>query len=165
MKKIKKLLRLCFISLLILVILLPVCSFLFRLIWNFELLDPKSYSMMADYWEKGGVFKTAKDYTLCFSIILLPIIWLFLSYKLYKYGLIRFLLLPVNKIYHYLSTPKNLEVEHVAIKHLGEKNQTLDEVISERIKKENEKTAGGQSQTIKNLRQQISSKIEENENK
>lgn len=163
MKKIKKFFRFCFISMLLLLVVLPICSVIFRIIWNFSLLDPNSYRLIAQYWENGGVFNTAKDYSLGFSLLLLPIIWLACSYKIYKYGLIKFLLLPIIKIYNYLTRPKSLEIEHVSIKHLGEKDQTLDEIIADRIKKENEKTLGGQSQTIRNLRQQISTKIEENE--
>lgn len=162
MKKIKKFIRFCFISLLLLVIFLPVFNIIFRFVWNFALLDSKSYKMMAEYWENGGVFNTAKDYTLGASLFFLPIIWLICSYKLYKYGLVKFLLLPINKIYRRITRPETLDVEHVSIKHLGEKDQTLDEIIADRIKKENE--LSGQSQTIRNLRQQISTKIGENEN-
>lgn len=164
MKKIKKFFRFCLMSLLVLVVLLPICNVIFRVIWNFALLDSKSYELMAEYWQKGGVFNTAKDYTLGASLLLLPIIWLICSYKLYKFGLIKFLLLPITKIYRYATRPENMEIEHVAIKHLGEKDKTLDEIIADRIKKENETTAGSQAQTIRNLRQQISTKIGENKN-
>ena len=161
MKKIKKFFRFCFISLLVLAVLLPIFNIIFRLIWNFELLNPKTYSMMADYWEKGGVFNTAKDYSLGFSLLLLPIIWLICSRKLYKYGLLKFLLVPITKIYRYATRPESMDVEHVSIKHLGEKDKSLDEIIAERIKEQNKDT---NAQTVKNLRQQISTKLGENEN-
>lgn len=54
-----------------------------------------------------------------------------------------------------------MEVEHIAIKNLGEKNKTLDEIIAEKAKNRGEgKNIGHTSQ---NLRQQIAAKIEENE--
>ena len=164
MKKIKKFFRFCLISLLLLAVFLPISNILFRLIWNFELLNPKSYSMIADYWEKGGVFNTAKDYSLGFSMLFLPIIWLICSYKLYKYGLLKFLLVPITKIYRYATRPESMDVEHVSIKHLGEKERTIDEIIADRIKAENKDSTGPQAQTVKDLRQQISTKLGENEN-
>ncbi len=163
MKKVKKFFRFCFISLLLFAIFIPISNIIFRLIWNFELLNPKTYSLIAEYWEEGGVFSTAKDYTLGAALLLLPIIWLVCSYKLYKYGLLKFLLSPITKIYRYFTRPKKMDVEHVSIKHLGEKDQSLDEIIAARIKEQNKGTET-QSQTIRDLRKQISTKIGENEN-
>ena len=91
----------------------------------------------------------------------MPVIWLVLSYKLYKYGLVKFLLNPLVKLYRRITRPKTMEVEHVSIKNLGGKDKTLDEIIAEKVEKQRgNKSAGHASQ---NLRRQIAAKIEENE--
>lgn len=161
MKKIKNLIRFLIISFIVLIFFLFIGRILLRLIWNFDILSTKSYQILLEYWEKGGVFSTFKDISLGVVFILLPIIWLICSYKLYKYGLGRFLTIPIIKVYRKLTRPKNMEIEHVAIKNLGNKDKSLDEIISEKIK---EKGVNNQEEnTSRNLREQIAAKIKENE--
>lgn len=162
MKKLKKLFRFCFISALVLVVWIYACRYLFRFIWSFDILDKKTYLLMADYWEKGGVFNSYKDYSLGIGLFLIPVLWLVLSYKLYKYGLKKFLTTPIIKIYRYFTRPESMEVEHVLIKNLGGKDKTLDEIISEKIKEQN---GAGSQYASRDLRKQIAAKIKENENK
>lgn len=161
MKKLKKFLRFSFISALVFVVFLFIFRFLFNLIWNFDILSWEPYQKIIDFWNKGGVFNKTKDCTLLAGLVLMPIIWLLASYKLYKYGLKKFLTTPIIKTYRRLTRPKSMEVEHVTIKNLGVKDKSLDEIIADKIKEQGEKTGSGNMS--KNLRQQISAKIEENE--
>lgn len=161
MKKLKKMVRFCFISALVLVVFVFIFRMLFRLIWNFDILSWEPYQKIIDFWNKGGNFNTTRECSLLAGLVLMPIIWLLASYKLYKYGLKKFLTTPIIKIYRRLTRPKNMEVEHVVIKNLGLKDKTLDEIITDKIKEQGESM--GLGHTSKNLRQQISSKIGENE--
>jgi hypothetical protein len=129
--------------------------FIFQLFWNFDILDARDYNTLYKFWENGGVFKTFRDCTLAVSLILFPIAWLCVSKKLYKYGLGKFLLLPIIATYRKVTRPKSLEIEHVSIKNIGVKDKTIDEIISEKIK-------GGFANTSLDIRKQISAKIEEN---
>lgn len=160
MKKLKKFFRFCLISIVVLAFVIYVGRILLRFIWNFDILNADSYKIMYDYWEKGGVFNTFRDCSLGIALLLLPIIWLILSYKLYKYGFWKFIFTPVVKVYRHFSRPKNMEVEHVSIKNLGAKDKTLDEIISEKIKEKEGNAA--HEHMAKNIRQQIAAKIEEN---
>lgn len=161
MKKIKKLIRFTMISIIVLVAVIYISRILFRFIWAFDIIDPKSYKIMYEYWEKGGVFNTFRDCSLGFGLLILPIIWLFLSYKLYKFGLFKLITLPISRLYRRLTRPKNMEIEHVSIKNMGGKDKSIDEIIKEKI----EKQEGNQYQgnNIMDLRKQVAAKIEENE--
>ena len=159
MKKLKKSLKFIIISMLVLVVLVWVGRFFFQLFWNFDILDKKDYNTLYKYWERGGVFKTFKDCTLALALALFPIMWIYLSKKLYKYGLGKFLLYPIIAIYRKLTRPKSLDIEHVVIKNIGAKDRTIDEIISEKIKSN---TSGGNANTSLDIRKQISAKIEEN---
>ena len=161
MKKIKKLFRFCFISALVLIVFLFLGRIIFRLLWNFDILNAVSYQKMQNYWENGGVFNTFKDCSLLFALLLFPIVWLYASYKLYKYGLGKFLTKPVIVLYRRLTRPKVMEVEHVSIKNMGSKDKTLDEIISEKLKSEGKQS--GTAHLSKDLRKQIAAKIGENE--
>lgn len=161
MKKLKKFVRFLAISFVLSIFFLYISRILLKLIWNFDILSAKSYQIILEYWEKGGVFNTFKDISLGIAFILLPIIWLVCSYKLYKYGVGRFLSKPIIKIYRKITRPKNMEIEHISIKNLGNKDKTLDEIISEKMK---EKRINNQSESVcRSLREQISAKIKENE--
>jgi len=161
MKKIKNFIRFCVVSFIVLMVFLYVGRIFLKLIWNFDILSTKSYQIILEYWEKGGNFSTTKDLSLMAVFVLFPIFWLICSYKLYKYGVGRFLSEPIIKIYRKITRPKNVEIEHIAIKNLGNKDKSLEEIISERIK---EKTADNQADdTGRSLREQIAAKIKENE--
>ncbi len=161
MKKIGKMVRFLSSSIIVLVGLVYVGQFIFKVLWKFDILNVKSYQIMYEYWEKGGVFNTFRDCSLGFSLIALPIIWLVLSNKLYKYGLGKFFSRPFSKLYRRLTRPKNMEIEHVSIKHLGEKDKSLDEIIKAKMEKDGKNT--GRSHEVADLRKQIAAKIEENE--
>ncbi len=161
MKKIKNIIRFSSISVFVLAVLIYIAQILFKLFWSFELLNKNSYLLLNDYWEKGGVFNTFRDCSLGLALILLPIIWLVWSYKIYKKGFWKSVLAIIDKSYRKMTNPKDMEIEHVSIKNIGSKDKTLDELISDKIKKENGNNVTGN--TSSNLRKQIAAKIEENE--
>jgi hypothetical protein len=159
MKKITKLFKFSIISLLVLCVFIVVGRFVFQIFWNFDILDKKDYETLYKFWESGGAFRTFKDCTLVVSLIAFPIFWLYASKKLYKYGLVKFLLNPIILMYRKATRPKSMDVEHVSIKNIGVKDKTIDEIISEKIRG-NENS--GPTHTSLDIRKQISAKIEEN---
>ncbi len=161
MKKIKKILRFSSISIVIFIVLGYIARIIFNLLWNFDLLSPKSYQILYSFWEKGGVFNTFRDCSLGAALFLLPVLWLVVSYKVYKKGFWKTVLKPMEKIYRKLTAPKNMEVAHVTVKNLGGKDRTLDEIIADKIKAEKGNIAAGQ--TVRDIRKEISARIEENE--
>lgn len=162
MKKLQKLIRFLFISVLMAAVVSWIARWLFNFIWSFDIFSRHSYQVMYNYWENGGVFNTFKDCSLVLLLFLLPVIWLILSYKLYKYGLLKFIFSPVGKLYRRLTRPKVMEVESVSIKNLGGKGLTLDEIIAQKMEKEGLNKKSGH--TSQDLRRQIAAKIRENEN-
>jgi len=163
MKKIKNFLRFCFISAIVLIVFLYIGRILFRLIWNFDFLTKEPYLIIKKYWDKGHTFGTLRDYGIALSLLAFPIMWLICSYKLYKFGLKKFLTLPIIKTYRRLTRPKVMDVEHVVVKNLGVKDKSLDDIIANKIKEQHLNT--GSNHITRNIRQQIAAKIEENENK
>lgn len=161
MKKIKNFLRFTIISAFVFVVLAYIGQILFRLFWNFDLLNSESYNVLMEYWEKGGVFNTFRDCSLGVSLLLLPIIWLIWSFKIYKKGFWKSVAFVIDKVYRKLTRPQSLEIEHVSLKHIGGKDKTLDEIITDKIKEKNGDVGTGHMSS--NLRKQIAAKIEENE--
>lgn len=163
MKKIKKILRFSCISIVLLFILGYIARFLFNLFWGFDIISVKSYQLLSKYWNEGGVFNTFHDCSLGASLFLFPVFWLWYSYKIYKKGFWKSVLSPVEKLYHKMTRPKDLEVAHVSLKNLGGKDKTLDEIISDKIKAQKGDISA--EHTVRDLRKEISAKLEENEKK
>lgn len=161
MKKIAKLLRFTTISAFVLAVLAYIGQFLFKLFWNFDLLNQKSYQVLYNYWEKGGVFNTFRDCSLGVALFLFPVIWLAVSHKIYKKGFWKSILALIDKSYRKITRPQNMEIEHVSLKNIGGKDKTLDEIITDKIKEQNGNISG--RHTSANIRKQIAAKIEENE--
>ena len=161
MKKIKNFLRFTLISCFTLAVFVYVGRFFFNLFWDFDIISPKSYKVLKNYWNNGGSFKEFKELSLLICLILFPIFWLKCSQKIYKKGFLKILTSLFTKLYRKLTRPKNMETEHVSIKNLGSKERTLDEIISDKIKEKGGNIA--QSKESANLRHLISAKIEENE--
>ncbi len=160
MKKIIKFIRFCTISSVIFGLYAAVASIFFKMIWGFRLFAPEPYVKLYSFWEKGGVFKEVKDISLVASLIALPVCSLISGYKMYKKGFWKTILSMFSHIYRRCTRPKNMEVEHVAIKNLGSKSRTLDEIISDKMKEKGETLT--QEVTSLSLRQQVSAKVEEN---
>lgn len=157
----KKIFRFSIISLVIFIVLGYIARITFKLLWNFDLIDAKSYQILYNYWEKGGVFNTFRDCSLVVSLLLLPVLWLIASHKVYKKGFWKTVLSPIEKLYNKMTRPKNMEVEHVSLKNLGGKDRTLDEIIADKIKAE--KSNATSAHTVRDIRKEISARIEENE--
>lgn len=138
-----------------------IARFIFKLFWNFDLLNAKSYELLSKYWNGGGVFNTFHDCSLGASLFLLPVFWLWWSYKLYKRGFWKSVLSPIDKLYHKMTRPKDMEIKHVSLKNLGGKDKTLDEIISDKIKAQ--KGDASTEHMARNLRKEIAAKLEENE--
>ena len=161
MNKIPKVLRSTTISAFVLAVLAYAGQIVFKILWNFDLLDQKSYKVLYDYWEKGGVFNTFRDCSLGVALLLLPVIWLSISRKIYKKGFWKSVISLIDKSYRKMTRPQNMEIEHVSLKNIGGKDKTLDEIITDKIKEQNGNTTSGHTST--NIRKQIAAKIEENE--
>lgn len=161
MKKIKNFLHFSFISALVLVVFIFIGRYLFAFIWHFDILSPKSYQKLIDFWNNGGVFHTFRDCSLCAGLVAFPFVWLYYSHKLHKYGLKKFFTVPLIKTYRYLTRPKTMEIEHVVVKNMGVKDKSLDDIIADKIKEQNKNNGNGYS--ARDLRKQISAKIGEND--
>ena len=157
----KKLLRYVLIFLTTSSFLLLIGGQIIKFFWNFDIFGATSYIKLTDFWENGGVFKTFKDISLILCLLLLPIFIIISTNKLYKKGFWKTVLYPLIFLYKRLTRPKNLEPEYVSIKNLGAKDRTLEEIISEKIKEKGQNQEN--SHTIKDIRNQISQKIQENE--
>ena len=72
MKKIKKFFKFTLISCFTLVVFAYVGRFFFNLFWDFDIISPKSYKVLKNYWNNGGSFKEFKELSLLICLILFP---------------------------------------------------------------------------------------------
>ena len=160
MKKLKKIIRFLMILLATTSFFAFIGYFIVMFFWRFNILDLSHYRSLYVFWMKGGVFNTFSDLSLLLCLLLLPILIIKYTKKLYKQGFWKNVLSPFIKLYKRVTRPKNLETEHVSIKNLGAKDKTLEEIIADKIKEKGEKQ---HQNTLQDIRSQITEKIKENE--
>lgn len=130
---------------------------LIRLIWNFDILYKKQWEVISRYWNDNGVIIGASDYLFFLTLLFLFIVWLWGWRKLYRANYVKLLLAPLEYINNYQLRKYEQDETHVVIKNMsvGEK-LTVEDVIKDRIKKEEQNP---RTNTSQDLRQGISQKI------
>lgn len=160
MKKIKKMLKFILILLTVATFIIFFSGYVFIFFWKFDILKEASYIKLQNFWNNGGVFRTFKDISLLVCLMLLPISIIISTKKLYKEGFWKTILTPFVMLWKKATNPKREEIQSVTIKNLGAKDKTLDDIINEKMK---EKLKEETKNTIQDIRNQISTKIKENE--
>lgn len=132
---------------------------LFFFVYKINLLNPRTYEILSDFWYSGGIL-SGKDILMLFSLILYFPICFYGWYKLWHYKYMRLIIVPLNKIFN--SGFDNYKAPDVNIKNLKvEEKKTLEQLVNERLEKEKKKKQGqtGESQ---DFRKKIIEQIEQN---
>ena len=132
---------------------------LFFLVYNINLLNPRTYRIFSAFWNNGGVLHGKDILMLCSLLLYLPICiygWV----KLSHYKFMRLITVPLNKIAN--AGLDNYKAPDVNIKNLKiEEKKTLEQLVQERLDKENKKNHT-QNQGSSDFRKKIIEQIEEN---
>lgn len=126
-------------------------------IWNFNFFSKKQWDVVASFWNANGTIKGLSDYMLFLTLFGGVIIWGLGFRYFYKKNYWQLLLKPFEYFSDKQIEKYSKEGKHVVIKNLvvGEKI-TLDDLIEQKIKEEDNQKTIKESET---LRQNISQKI------
>ena len=158
-KKILNLIKFLFVTVFWSALWLSLMRFVILRIWNFDILSLDSWQTISIYWKKGGTIKSAFDYMLFVTFLVVVILWYKGIKRLYQVNFVKLLLKPFDYFSKKQIEKFERESKHITIKNLvvGEKI-TLDDLIEEKIKEEGNTQSQKESQ---NLRENISKKITE----
>lgn len=123
-------------------------------IWNFNILSPRSWETLFSFWNRGGVFKTAPDIVLLFLLLLLPFIYIFGYLKVRKINFLKIIFSTISSWF----TKEIEDPERVVIKGMKTTKQMIDDVKSEieSLKPDKTTEAGSiRSNIIKKLNKEI----------
>jgi len=125
--------------------------------WNFDFMSAGHWKMVASFWNANGTIKGISDYMLFLTLCAVVVIWFIGLRRLYRKDYIKMLLKPFEYFSKKQIEKYGAESKHVVIKNLtvGEK-MTVDDLIEEKIKEEENHPSQKQSQ---NLREKIVEKI------
>ncbi len=157
MKKILRLIR----SLLIITAwtFLFSCVFraLFIAVWNFDFTSDVSWSIMREYWNRGGIIKSPMDIALFVALALLPIFWFIGLRKALKVNYLQFIISPLEGLRR-LFNEKSFSNERVVIRNLKSSQQRAEE-----IKEELTSMKPAKAESSQNIRTQIRKKRSDDE--
>lgn len=152
MKKILKFLRNCLVFVIWTSLFIFIFKTLIYLVWSFDITSVKSWQTILQYWNQGGVFKTAPDIILLFLLLLLPFIYFIGFIKAKRINYIK----SISSFFGFFFREKDEEPERIVIKGMKTTQQMINEVKNEleSLKPEKNKEAG-------NIRSNILKKINE----
>ncbi|MBQ9236201.1 MAG: hypothetical protein IJ184_07060 [Alphaproteobacteria bacterium] len=149
MKKIGRWLRNLVVLALWSVVFVFVSNTLLVLVWNFDYVSHESWKVLVDYWNSGGVIKSASDLLLVGSLFLLPILWLLGFNRVRKLDYAKMLLAPVNAIYDWINRDTD-DNERIVIRNIKSGTQRAEE-----IKNELESLKPGKAKKAGNIRKKV----------
>lgn len=123
-------------------------------VWNFNILSPRSWETLFSFWNRGGVFKTAPDIVLLFLLLLLPFIYIFGYLKVRKINFIKIIFSTISSWF----TKEIEDPERVVIKGMKTTKQMIEDVKSEieSLKPDKNTEAGSvRSNILKKLNEEI----------
>lgn len=103
---------------------------IFILVWNFDYTRTGSWEIMFDYWNSGGVIKTASDVILIISLILVPFLWLWGYRKSLRVNYLQLLLKPVNMVYDLFNRSSD-NSDRVVIRNIKSSSQQIEDIKNE----------------------------------
>lgn len=158
----KKALRFCRNSLIFIGwtgLFLVFSNFLIDVIWNFDFLSDRSWQILSNFWNKGGIIKTTSDVLLILSLCLLPILWIVGYLLVLKFDYLKIFLFPIRLVYNLFSTTSSETPKRIVLKNLKSSDKLVEEIKSEieSIKPEKSKEA-------ESLRSSVIKKLSESKN-
>lgn len=126
--------------------------------WKFNLLSAADWQLIAGFWNRGGVIKTASDYLFVSTLFLIPIIWIAGWKRLMKVKIGTLLLRPFEA-YSDWQAKRYENNSRIVLKNMG--TTSVKETPKEKIKsdlKKIEKQIDNNKETAK-IRENIGEKI------
>ena len=124
---------------------------LFILIWNFDFLSTGSWAVVSDFWNQGGIIKSASDVILVISLWLLPILWYITLRFALKVNYTNIILFPLHILKSIKGNPKE---ERIIIRNIKSNSQRVEE-----IKTEINSIKAGKNQKTKDIRSDVQRKL------
>lgn len=136
MKKLKKFIKFILVGIIWSYIYVYITNILMILIWNFNYLSPRDWSVVSSFWEGGGRIKSGKDYLFITMLIAVLPLWIAGWRYFYKKNFVQMLIAPViwyNK--RQLKKYSN-DSSRVVLKNMGgnAKGPDMKQVIENRMK-------------------------------
>ena len=157
MKKLFRFFRNCIVFSGWLFVFILITNTLISAIWSFDYLSVKSWQIFSNFWNSGGVLKTTSDILLLFTLLLLPVFFLFSFLWAKKQNYTKILLSPIVFFYNLFNSSNNKTPERILIKK-SKKAQTAEDIKNEieSLKPQKSKKAGDiRSQIIQKLTDEI----------
>ena len=144
-KKLGRLIRFCFIFTVWTGIFMSAVVYLFKMIWNFNILKEEHWQIILNFWNQGGVINSTQEILFFIALLLIIPLWYIGLKKALKISLIKIFFFPffVYDAYQerkYNKAPKSIVLKNMGM-NFGKKSprQAMEEMIASRMPKETDK--------------------------
>ncbi len=136
-------------------VFLPVVNLVFIALWNFSFFSASSWHTIRDFWQIGGVIKTAPDYLFLFMLIMVIPLWLWGWKRLTRVDYAAILLFPVNAYNRHIINKYGHDSKRIILRNLKSSREAV-----EAVKNQIESIKPESPREVKNIREEIQKKIE-----
>ncbi|MBE6448924.1 MAG: hypothetical protein E7018_06500 [Alphaproteobacteria bacterium] len=134
-----------------------ICSnFAVYKIWNFNFLSAHSWQIIINFWNAGGIIKTAKDYVFLISLFSLPFIWIYGWRKALKINYLQLLLYPLEAYNRHIINKYGQDSSRVVLRNLKSSQKIMEE-----IKSQLDSIKPAKNKEVSNIRSQVNKQREE----
>ncbi len=126
---------------------------LFIVIWNFDFMSSSSWRVMGQYWDNGGIIKSASDVLLFVGLFALPVLWFIGLRYAFKAKYLQLMLSPVKFIYNLFNRSSG-STDSISIRYTKSNEQKVEE-----IREQLESLKPKKAQSSQGIRSDIKRKI------
>lgn len=155
LKKFFHLIRFLLIGTIWTLVFLVLSSLIMYQVWNFDIFNFGDWQTIERFWNSGGTIKIAKDYAFIGSIILIPILWIWILYKLNKINWLDIILAPVHSYNAWIIRCYGSDSKRIVLKNIKSSQDNI-----EFIKQQLESIKPEKPREVVNIREEIQKKIE-----
>jgi len=144
------------------VILMTVSRVLLWWLWRFDIFSADGWSIISQYWNKGGKIKSGSEYAFFVTLIAIIPLWIWGIRKGMKTNFVRLFLSP---IVYFMNrgldeAPKSVTIKNIDVSvSKTSKEEMLEKIVSERMKKYEEEDAPEEAEkSFENIRKELAQK-------
>ncbi len=119
--------------------------YLFKTIWNFNILKAKHWQIISRFWEEGGVINSTQEILFFSTLLLIIPLWYIGLKKALKVSLVKIFFFPFFMYDAYQERKYNKAPKSIVLKNMGTSftkkspRQAMEEMIASRMPKETDK--------------------------
>ena len=141
MKNALKIIKFLFVSFVWTILLSGIASCILNIFWDFNLFSSKGWSIIAKWWQRGGIINSWQDYLFFIVLFTLLPLWVLGIKRGMRINFVRILLAPIEYVLNHGldEEPKSITIKNIdVLTHKTTKEEYINNIVEQRMKEMDE---------------------------